>query len=472
MPTFILFFFLVITLYAAPLTETQLNQVTLEQIHKDIKSFYMDQEWKIKKFEASYPLFFEMIARENEPGFFGYHGHTQKYRIFQDILRVVHEEVFHEEIPEDFQFLRIPGEPLFDLNKGTKSFYDLYDPQNKTEEQQKMAVKYFIIDQINQRMQKNISLETFSDQEINSLFQPIADHILKSLEDTNIKGFFPFKKDIDKELSEKFKGDPRADYKKKIISSFLIKNKAFLLDKKGTSKAGLTKLIASKIDIPEKALNTFLNQTLSPDAINDRFLSLLYTLPQEEYDFMMSLFFPYWDTRPDQQSRVISINYSLFSNYNFIGESTLDVFLSDRSIESGESQMVKALEAYFEKVGLNKAIVKPLVQSLNKKIFSYGVEGCFLQFFDRDPNLLGLDKTAYVAKPFGIPIKNIAPSKIANRDISFIREHGEIFQLRLLMTNSYTLTPNGSIRMIRYDRLPANVKDEILNEIRARIKNE
>lgn len=54
------------------------------------------------------PFFNTIVANENRNGFFGYHGHSQQFRVFQDILKAVFEEVLHYDIPNDFQFLRIP----------------------------------------------------------------------------------------------------------------------------------------------------------------------------------------------------------------------------------------------------------------------------------------------------------------------------------------------------------------------------
>lgn len=56
---------------------------------------------------------FDRVWHREEVGFLGYHGSTQEYRLYQDIIRMVLEE--HLEIPirEDFHFFRIPGDPQF-----------------------------------------------------------------------------------------------------------------------------------------------------------------------------------------------------------------------------------------------------------------------------------------------------------------------------------------------------------------------
>jgi len=59
---------------------------------------------------------FDRISDREELGFVGYHGCSQEYRIFQDIIRVVIEEIIGISIRDDFEFFRIPGDPQFSYN--------------------------------------------------------------------------------------------------------------------------------------------------------------------------------------------------------------------------------------------------------------------------------------------------------------------------------------------------------------------
>ncbi len=52
-------------------------------------------------------LFNKAIEGETE-GFVGYHGDSLSYRVFQDIIRTVIEEIVDISIPEDFHFLAVP----------------------------------------------------------------------------------------------------------------------------------------------------------------------------------------------------------------------------------------------------------------------------------------------------------------------------------------------------------------------------
>lgn len=60
--------------------------------------------------------FFQQIPSSETWGHIGYHGSTRSYRIYQDIIRMVVEEILAIEVRNDFQFLRVPGDEDFNLN--------------------------------------------------------------------------------------------------------------------------------------------------------------------------------------------------------------------------------------------------------------------------------------------------------------------------------------------------------------------
>lgn len=52
----------------------------------------------------------DAISNERK-GFFGYHGASREFRIYQDVIRFAIEEILGIAIREDFHFLRVPGDP-------------------------------------------------------------------------------------------------------------------------------------------------------------------------------------------------------------------------------------------------------------------------------------------------------------------------------------------------------------------------
>lgn len=71
---------------------------------------------------------FDRIYHREEPGFIGYHGSTQNFRIYQDIIRFVVEELVGLYIRDDFHFFRIPGDPQFSCTSLASWGARGYDP--------------------------------------------------------------------------------------------------------------------------------------------------------------------------------------------------------------------------------------------------------------------------------------------------------------------------------------------------------
>ncbi len=74
------------------------------------------------------PLF-DKIAKKEDWGHIGYHGSTQEFRFFQDVIRFTIEEILAIKIKKNFHFLRIPGDS--DLNLDTiKEFVNYWGEDN------------------------------------------------------------------------------------------------------------------------------------------------------------------------------------------------------------------------------------------------------------------------------------------------------------------------------------------------------
>ncbi len=73
----------------------------------------IDEGLRANQVSTEYRDFFDQIAKEEHIGFFGYHGTTQEFRIYQDIVRLLIEEAVQIPIRPDFHFMRVPGEPRY-----------------------------------------------------------------------------------------------------------------------------------------------------------------------------------------------------------------------------------------------------------------------------------------------------------------------------------------------------------------------
>lgn len=102
--------------YQAP-TQRQIAYESLENI-----------QWVLEYSGTSsryLPFWTEIIANE-ESGFFGYQAAKQGYRVFQDIIKIIFEEILEFEIKKDFHFLRIPLDPSLREFSSSKNFLEIF----------------------------------------------------------------------------------------------------------------------------------------------------------------------------------------------------------------------------------------------------------------------------------------------------------------------------------------------------------
>ncbi len=60
-----------------------------------------------------YRNLFDRIYRKEELGFIGYHGSKQEFRIYQDIIRIIFEEILDISFRENFHLFRIPQQDKY-----------------------------------------------------------------------------------------------------------------------------------------------------------------------------------------------------------------------------------------------------------------------------------------------------------------------------------------------------------------------
>lgn len=103
-------------------------------------------EKKLKKMDVPTSLYpyFDSIASYEDWGHIGYHGANQGFRIYQDIIRFIVEEILKIPVRESFHFLRIPGDPDYDLNS-IDEFLDYWgkmDNKGDTRSKQLLSMNY------------------------------------------------------------------------------------------------------------------------------------------------------------------------------------------------------------------------------------------------------------------------------------------------------------------------------------------
>jgi hypothetical protein len=164
------------------------QKATIEQIRiyyetKQYSQYYISNEKENSLFQEAVPLLLDhytplllaIVDHEELPGFFGYHGCSQQYRIYQDILKAVFEELVQTPLPDDFQFMRIPGDPEFDLEEGAKTFLQMYERKEISIEDKHFYTSALILTKINHAFGTQISLDQLSEDEILILWKPVQD---------------------------------------------------------------------------------------------------------------------------------------------------------------------------------------------------------------------------------------------------------------------------------------------------------
>lgn len=104
-----------------PPTERFLEKETWPKVCRGLRAQELSREHK---------AFFDALIQKEDVGFTGYHGSTQEFRIYQDIIRGVLEEIVEIPIRSDFYFFRIPGDPSFyhESLEEYGSYLNDYDP--------------------------------------------------------------------------------------------------------------------------------------------------------------------------------------------------------------------------------------------------------------------------------------------------------------------------------------------------------
>lgn len=460
-------------------TDRYLIEHPLESIRESVSS---DQ------FGKQLPLMKKMIAKEKESGFFGYHGCSQRYRIFQDILRAVFEEALGYDIPSDFQFLRIPGDEMFDLKNGKLSFYKLFDRKEPSESIKMKIIDSLFIKPFNEEFNSSMLVKDLTSKEKKELWG-VALEFLETLDTLAMEDYYSYEFD-DEKRALTLPVDSNALSPNPYMQS--IRKKLEMIMRKLDSQEQIgSRMSSAPSESVEKLHTVFMRilkkkqkkvdsiQVKNQISMNYKFgvlIERVYSLSYEEYEGpLWNFFFPYNDHIPGQQSRIICLNMPLFGNYYRPGESSLYVFLNGYSIASGDSAVMELLSKYFEEIGLNKKLPEVLrniaVDELSK---STNQNGSILQFFDLSEEngktpLEGADASAYVSHSFGIPLKHLEPSQLILNEHP-IQQNNLDLQLRLIPCNHTTLNPYSFLRVIRYDSQDPKISKKIIEQMRNKLK--
>lgn len=447
------------------------------------------------QFDKQFPIMKKIMANENDVGFFGYHGCSVRYRIFQDILRAVFEESLGYEIPSDFQFLRIPGDKMFDLKDGKYSFFKLFDRKEPNEKNKNIIINGLFIKPFNESYGCTIQVSDLTQKEKKEMWA-IQLEFLEVLDSLAMEDYYSYEFEDDGMLAslDPFslpipfgnEGEQQEDERSLYLESARKKLK-MVIDKldaleqensleslsPSTSMAQMHKIFMRILKKKHKYVDSgkvkyHIEESFKFRNIYDSIYSLSYT----DFSNAMEYFLPYNDHIPGQQSRIVCLNLPLFGNFERLGECSLYVFLSGGSIAGGDNNVTDLLQKYFDKIGLQKELVYSLQDIAIEEIEqSKQTNGSILQFFDESENLYqGADLTTYVSHSFGIPLRHLEPSQLHLNEHPLQINNLDL-QLRLIPCNQTTLNPYSFLRVIRYDSQNPEISKRIITRMREKLKD-
>jgi hypothetical protein len=436
-------------------TQDHIDQLGLENLQVQFSQSY-DQE-VFEQFQIHLPWFLDIVEKEKEGGVFGYHGTSLEVGIYHEIVKQVIEKTLEVELPSNFYFFRVPGDPLFNLPEGAQTFFNIVE-SDSAQFLSDRALELFLLTPLKEEAGVTLKTEALTLQE-------------KKL---CMDGTEKFKIYFNEFLHTTFKGEMPSDpvllarkaseYKQKnpqkwlAAQSMQTRNKdiADLIFKKGVFDMTLSK----------KWLVAWLFKNNGLDRSSSLFFN---SLKQKKGEHAKRYLQPFNNYKPDQRARLISLNFSLFANMENPSSCTVGIFLTETNRPVANEELIGSLEDLFLSCGYNPGLAREIFNEALENASGIN-KGIIYQFIDLDARYGTIDKNAFVSMPGGLPAKQYVPSHMVNGQIPFLTSSQNYFQLRLLMTNGETLNPFHKIRMNRY--VPGPYLEKFAERIKERLNNE
>ncbi len=448
---FVLCFCISLSLNATP-TQRYLEINPLDEILDMLAEDLIGDE--ISLLGEKLPSLLEIASFETEDTFFGYHGTTQKVRLFQDILRAVFEEALDISLPENFYFLRIPGQEHLSWENSKNSFLERFENEELSKHHINLIIKNFLAF-VQKEVGISLQIEDFSVEELETIWKYFRSFIDYNVKCNEIKG-------------ARFYNIP---------SEYSLRLPKYDLDLTNFIQIISEKIIEKHPEVPTSGFSEWMKKFSHP-----RYFELVFYLTalDSEYDeekkACYGFFSRFNDNVAPQQEMLVSLNISLLGNYVGSGEFTPMVLLENRSISFGERKTTDDLKAFFEMIGLDPSLVDSMENEGAVILTEAGqFKGCLLQFYDESAGLGNevmsfVDQNTYVSLANGVPLPELKPSKLIQGQYKLKKNSWDL-QLRLVMDNKTTLNPFSPLRMIRHEVLSSEDSEKILTKMKELLRN-
>lgn len=401
-----------------------------------------------------FPLLIEISKEETEETFFGYHATSQNSRLFQDILRVVFEEVLDHPLPENFYFLRSPGKEEYNAYDGQQSFLEKNGELEFPNGYQEAVLKNFIA--LAQKQSGDpLSISDFSQEEKKLLWDYFESFIDVYTQDQWVRTAKKYSLPESAVLEEK----PFNEQLPTVVDTIVKRHHELYPDSNsGALKAWMEAKLSDSYDI----YTVFNQRELPPEEkVNERLIDRLVN--------------PYDDTAPHQQALLVSLNVPLFANSSTQGCFSPEIFLLNESMLGGDECLENELKELFAEIGLDPAMASLMWEEGIQYLRDAGADkGCLLQLFDLSAAEGGApfsfaDAHAFVSFRHGIPMHGLTPSAyIMGSDA--MTQGSKDLELRLVMGNQSTLNPHSPLRMVRHDLISREASEGLIEMLKARLR--
>lgn len=434
------------------MTARQLARISLDQL---VARF--GEDWEQERLRKHLPFIMEIAAAETEQTF-GYHGASQEVRIFQDALKVIYQEKLGITLPDDFYFLRIPGDQfLYETDNLKKEFLDSrpkLDPRLFS-----YTLDFYILRPLNEECGLSLKAADFSPEALEEMERVVMSVLKKRI----YEQWNPFN-----QSASIFSAPSHLSREISALSDLSIDEVNFKLNELRSNisirwddgfDSYLEKIYHVEIADMMKIINA---DQIEQDAFYKRGYERL------EIKRLWGEFCYYFgDTNAEGSSRVISMVGPIFGGLEpgGLGESSLSPFLTNGSYEGHDASLEYRLNWFCESLGMAKDTGTQLMEA-GRQIIYVGDEatGVLFQLYDTSLDHV-VDRVTYLTEEIGHPIhraQKINTSAYINGEL---KEDPKL-EIRLIMDNGTSLNPNGSIRMVRYDLLPEGTGESVLDAMR------
>ncbi len=396
----------------------------------------------------------KIAESEDDDTFFAYHGMSQNYRLYQDIVQAVFEEVLEIPLPRDFYFLRIPGEEIWKWENGKTSFLDHYNNRPIPKEWKDLVIANFLAI-INKGLNTTLELSQFSEPDYEILWGFFDDHLefLFWQDWINKTEKYAIPQDYTWET-------PVANKNLPIVIQVISRH-----------------LEQQKMDISPQNIEQWFGVNFK-DYFDTWKVFMLREIPSVDKELVYKIYnldTKFDDTSYPQNSQLISLNLSAFGNFEDIGSFSAGIFFENKSILNGDDPLERILQDFFAHIGLDSSLASLLWNEGQQILAEYGNNrGCLLQLFDNSSHA-GLTPFAlanhdlYVSFRHGIPLFDITPADYIQGHLVLTDGYKDM-EMRLVANNKTNLNPFSNLRMIRHDGLTVLDPELIPSKMKALLK--